>query len=84
MQGPESYLLGLVQEHTVGLRVARGEDNLAVLTAIWQAPGPLALKLTLHLTAPAAVTVSFTLSAEFPIICGRRIYMGGPHLSWIV
>ena len=46
-----AYLLGLVQQNAVRLSMAGGEDDLAVLRAIRQAPGALALQLMLHLTA---------------------------------
>jgi hypothetical protein len=69
MHVTEYYLLGLVQEYAVRLSVARGEDDLAVVTAIWQAPGPLALQLVLHLTAKAAITFRMTLPAASVCWC---------------
>ena len=63
---PDYHLLGLAQEHAVGVRVARREDDLAVLTAIWQTPGPLALDLMLNLTAQAATPICLTLPPAPP------------------
>jgi hypothetical protein len=77
MHAPEYYLLGLVQEYAVRLSVARGEDDLAVVTAIWQAPGPLALQLVLNLTAQAAITFCMTLLAARVCWC-----MAGMMLIW--
>ena len=56
IQLPRHHLLGLVEEYAMCLRVARSEDNIQVLTAVWQTPGPLALQLMLYLTAQSAIT----------------------------
>ena len=77
MHVSECYLLGLVQEHAVRLSVARGEDDLTVVTAIWQAPGPLALQLVLNLTAQAAITFCKTFPAASVCWC-----MAGTMLIW--
>ena len=68
MQAPERYLLGLVEENAMRLRVARSEDDLQVLTAIRQTPGPLALQLMLYLTAQSAIAMYPTLSQH---LCRR-------------
>ena len=57
MQAPKHHLLALVEKYAMRLRVARSEDDLQVLRAIWQTPGPLALQLMLYLTAQATITM---------------------------
>ena len=52
----------------MGLCMARGEDDLAILAAIWQPPGTLALDLMLNLTAPAAIALSLGISAASPTL----------------